>query len=302
MSKTLPYAGLRVVEFTHMVMGPSCGLVLADLGAEVIKVEPPKGDNTRRLLGSGAGFYPLFNRNKKSLVLDLHSPEGHAAALRLIATADVLSENFKDGTMRQLGLDYETLSQRHPRLVKVGRGLSGQRNGPGGDRRHDQGLARQYARRLREDIGPALGREHQVATHVLTPLVVLPALQQGIVIQQRFGLLVLPVIHQRTGQCDSGVRRFGHGDRQVGTGFQHGSESNPQPIGLPVQPRPVCVKILQRRQLVVTRRDPSQPSISHRRVDLRRIPEKSACGAGFGFQHCHGLIEMTPRGNSRRPA
>ena len=119
MKKTLPYEGLRVVEFTHMVMGPTCGLVLADLGAEVIKVEPPTGDNTRRLLGSGAGFYPLFNRNKKSLVLDLHTPEGREAALRLIATADVVSENFKDGTMRKLGLDYETLSARHPRLIYV---------------------------------------------------------------------------------------------------------------------------------------------------------------------------------------
>lgn len=119
MKKTLPYEGLRVVEFTHMVMGPTCGLVLADLGAEVIKVEPPAGDNTRRLLGSGAGFYSLFNRNKKSLVLDLQSPEGQEAALRLIATADVVSENFKDGTMRKLGLDYETLSARHPRLIYV---------------------------------------------------------------------------------------------------------------------------------------------------------------------------------------
>ena len=119
MNKTLPYEGLRVVEFTHMVMGPTCGLVLADLGAEVIKVEPPAGDNTRRLLGSGAGFYPLFNRNKKSLVLDLQTSEGREAALRLIATADVVSENFKDGTMRKLGLDYETLSARHPRLIYV---------------------------------------------------------------------------------------------------------------------------------------------------------------------------------------
>ena len=116
---SLPYQGLRVVEFTHMVMGPTCGLVLADLGAEVIKVEPPSGDNTRRLLGSGAGFYPLFNRNKKSLVLDLHTPEGREAVLRLIDTADVVSENFKAGTLRKLGLDYETLRQRNPRLIYV---------------------------------------------------------------------------------------------------------------------------------------------------------------------------------------
>ncbi len=117
--KTLPYAGLRVVEFTHMVMGPTCGLVLADLGAEVIKIEPPGGDNTRRLLGSGAGFYPLFNRNKKSLVLDLQTPEGREAVLKLIDTADVVSENFKTGTMQKLGLDYESLRARNPRLIYV---------------------------------------------------------------------------------------------------------------------------------------------------------------------------------------
>lgn len=118
-TKSLPYEGLRVVEFTHMVMGPTCGLVLADLGAEVIKVEPPSGDNTRRLLGSGAGFYPLFNRNKKSLVLDLQTPEGREAVLRLIDTADIVSENFKSGTMERLGLDYEHLRQRNPRLIYV---------------------------------------------------------------------------------------------------------------------------------------------------------------------------------------
>jgi crotonobetainyl-CoA:carnitine CoA-transferase CaiB-like acyl-CoA transferase len=115
----LPYAGLRVVEFTHMVMGPSCGMVLADLGAEVIKVEPPQGDNTRRLLGSGAGFFPLFNRNKKSIALDLQSPEGREAALKLVATADVVSENFKPGTMKKLGLDYETLAKLNPRVIFV---------------------------------------------------------------------------------------------------------------------------------------------------------------------------------------
>ena len=115
----LPYAGIRVVEFTHMVMGPTCGMLLGDLGAEVIKVEPPEGDNTRRLLGSGAGFFPTFNRNKKSIALDLKTPEGLEAALRLIATADIVSENFKPGTMKKLGLDYETLKNRHPSLIYV---------------------------------------------------------------------------------------------------------------------------------------------------------------------------------------
>jgi crotonobetainyl-CoA:carnitine CoA-transferase CaiB-like acyl-CoA transferase len=119
----LPYEGIRVIEFTHMVMGPTCGMVLADLGAEVIKVEPighgHEGDNTRKLLGSGAGFFPLFNRNKKSLALDLKTPEGKEAALRLIATADIVCENFKPGTMKKLGLDYESLKKLNPRLIYV---------------------------------------------------------------------------------------------------------------------------------------------------------------------------------------
>ncbi|WP_395319448.1 CaiB/BaiF CoA transferase family protein [Variovorax sp. UC74_104] len=115
----LPYAGVRVVEFTHMVMGPTCGLLLADLGAEVIKVEPIEGDSTRRLLGSGSGFFPTFNRNKKSIALDLKQPEGVEAALRLVATADIVSENFKPGTMKKLGLDYDTLSKLNPRLIYV---------------------------------------------------------------------------------------------------------------------------------------------------------------------------------------
>jgi crotonobetainyl-CoA:carnitine CoA-transferase CaiB-like acyl-CoA transferase len=117
--RTLPLAGIRVVEFTHMVMGPTCGMVLGDLGAEVIKVEPLGGDSTRKLLGSGAGFYPLFNRNKKSIAVDLHSEKGREVVRRLIATADIVSENFKSSTMQRLGLDYATLSQRHPRLIYV---------------------------------------------------------------------------------------------------------------------------------------------------------------------------------------
>ena len=115
----LPYAGVRVVEFTHMVMGPTCGLLLGDLGAEVIKVEPVEGDATRRLLGSGAGFFPTFNRNKKSIALDLKQPAGVEAARRLIATADVVSENFKPGTMDKLGLGFAQLRAQHPRLICV---------------------------------------------------------------------------------------------------------------------------------------------------------------------------------------
>ena len=117
--KSLPLYGVRVVEFTHMVMGPTCGMALGDLGAEVIKVEPLTGDSTRRLLGSGAGFYPLFNRNKKSIALDLQSPQGREIVMRLVASADVVSENFKTSTMQKLGLDYATLSQLYPRLIYV---------------------------------------------------------------------------------------------------------------------------------------------------------------------------------------
>jgi crotonobetainyl-CoA:carnitine CoA-transferase CaiB-like acyl-CoA transferase len=113
-----PLAGLRVVEFSHMVMGPSCGLVLADLGADVIKVEPAgSGDNTRRLVGAGAGFFVTFNRNKRSVALDLKSERGIAFAKRLIATADVVTENFRPGALDALGLGYDALSAAQPRLI-----------------------------------------------------------------------------------------------------------------------------------------------------------------------------------------
>jgi crotonobetainyl-CoA:carnitine CoA-transferase CaiB-like acyl-CoA transferase len=117
--KNLPLTGLRVVEFTHMVMGPTCGMVLADMGAEVIKVEPIDGDRTRHLLGAGAGFFPMFNRNKKSIAIDLQKPEGAAIARQLAASADVVLENFKPGTMKKYGLDYESLSQVNEKLIYV---------------------------------------------------------------------------------------------------------------------------------------------------------------------------------------
>jgi crotonobetainyl-CoA:carnitine CoA-transferase CaiB-like acyl-CoA transferase len=117
--KTLPYEGIRIVEFTHMVMGPTCGMVLGDLGAEVIKVEPIDGDKTRNLVGSGAGFFPMFNRNKKSIAVDMKSPAGIELVRKLIATADVVSENFKPQTMAKLGLDYEALKKTNPKLIYV---------------------------------------------------------------------------------------------------------------------------------------------------------------------------------------
>ncbi|RQR46222.1 MULTISPECIES: CaiB/BaiF CoA-transferase family protein [unclassified Burkholderia] len=115
----LPLDGVRVIEFTHMVMGPTCGMILADLGAEVIKIEPPGGDKTRKLPGLGIGFFRTFNRNKKSVVLDINTPEGRDAALALIGTCDVMLENFRPGLMTKLGLDYDTLSSAFPRLVYV---------------------------------------------------------------------------------------------------------------------------------------------------------------------------------------
>ncbi len=118
-AQSLPLAGIGVVEFTHMVMGPTCGMILADMGAEVIKVEPIKGDSTRNLLGSGAGFFPTFNRNKKSLAVDTGDPRGREIVLKLAARADVFSENFKGGAMAKLGLDYASLSKLNPRLVYV---------------------------------------------------------------------------------------------------------------------------------------------------------------------------------------
>jgi len=116
---TLPLAGLRVVEFTHMVMGPTCGLILADLGADVIKVEPLAGDSTRRLLGSGAGFFGMFNRNKQSLAVDVKDARGREIVLKLLADADVFSENFKAGTMDKLGFSAEALARLNPRLICV---------------------------------------------------------------------------------------------------------------------------------------------------------------------------------------
>jgi len=113
----LPLEGVKVVEFAHMVMGPSCGLALADLGAEVVKVEPLEGDNTRNLQAAGAGFFPVFNRNKKSLAVDLKNAEGREVVHRLIDGADVLTENFRPGALDKLGFGHPALAARHPRLV-----------------------------------------------------------------------------------------------------------------------------------------------------------------------------------------
>ena len=112
-----PLAGLKVVEFTHMVMGPAVGHILASLGADVVRVEPIGGDATRRLLGSGAGYFPMYNRHKESICLDLKSDAGLAVAKQLAATSDILIENFRPGALDRLGLGYEALSADNPRLI-----------------------------------------------------------------------------------------------------------------------------------------------------------------------------------------
>ena len=116
-SRTNLLSGIKVIEFTHMVMGPAAGLMLADLGAEVIKVEPVDGDKTRRLLGSGAGYFAMYNRNKKSVALDLKSDRGRGLALQLIDGADIFIENFRPGALDKLGFGLKELSARNPKLI-----------------------------------------------------------------------------------------------------------------------------------------------------------------------------------------
>lgn len=114
---SLPLDGIRVVEISHMVMGPTCGMILGDLGAEVIKIEPTKGDGTRRLLGAGAGFFRTFNRNKQSIAVDVDTPAGKEAVLKLLDSADVFIENFKPGRMDSLGFGYQAVEARNPKII-----------------------------------------------------------------------------------------------------------------------------------------------------------------------------------------
>ena len=156
-----PLAGVRVIEFSHMVMGPSAGMVLADLGADVIKIEPaPAGDNTRRLTGLAIGFFPAFNRNKRSVCVNMKRPEGMALVRKLAADSDVLIENFRPGAMEKLGLGPDRLggAQPAPRLLLLQgfparplRGPRGARRGGADDGRprlHDRSTWQADARRL----------------------------------------------------------------------------------------------------------------------------------------------------------
>jgi crotonobetainyl-CoA:carnitine CoA-transferase CaiB-like acyl-CoA transferase len=119
-TQNLPLSGVRVVEMTHMVMGPTCGMILAQLGAEVIKVEPPAGDKTRSLGGMGVSFFPLFNRGKRSVVLDFAMLEDRESMHRLLASADVFVENFRDGQLEKQGLGADELRKKYPHLIVAG--------------------------------------------------------------------------------------------------------------------------------------------------------------------------------------
>jgi len=120
MTADLPLKNIRVVEMSHMIMGPSCGMILAQLGADVIKVEPPKGDKTRDLAGMGTAFFPLFNRGKRSVVLDLGTDAGRAGFDALLASADVFIENFRDGQLEKQGISASTLNEKYPELIIAG--------------------------------------------------------------------------------------------------------------------------------------------------------------------------------------
>lgn len=124
----LPLRGIKVLELSHMIMGPAAGLVLADLGAEVIKVEPIEGDRTRKLRSAGVGYFPVFNRNKQSLAVDLKTAEGQALVRQLALRADILLENFRDDSLTQYGLDYPSLAADNPKLIYVS--LKGFLSGP----------------------------------------------------------------------------------------------------------------------------------------------------------------------------
>ncbi len=118
-TKSLPLHGLRVLELGHIVAGPSAALILADLGAEVIKIENPDGgDQARRMPGAGSGYY-YFNRNKRSVAVDLKAPLGKAVFLNLIRGADICLDNYAPGALKRLGLDFDVLSAENPRLIHM---------------------------------------------------------------------------------------------------------------------------------------------------------------------------------------
>ncbi|CAB3809418.1 Acetyl-CoA:oxalate CoA-transferase [Paraburkholderia caffeinitolerans] len=116
----LPLDGIRVIDFSRVLAGPLCSALLADLGADVIKVEPPGGDDYRSIgpfANGESGLFSAMNRNKRSIVIDLKTADGQTLAQSLCANADVVVENFRPGVANRLGIGYQTLSARHPALV-----------------------------------------------------------------------------------------------------------------------------------------------------------------------------------------
>jgi len=112
-----PLVGIRVLDFGHTIMGPCAGVVFADMGADVVKIEPIDGDPTRRLPGFAAGFFATYNRNKRSIAVDLKRPEGQAVVHRLVKEADIALENFGPGTSERLKCGWDDLREINPRLV-----------------------------------------------------------------------------------------------------------------------------------------------------------------------------------------
>jgi len=139
--------GLRVLDVTQVMAGPFCAMLLADLGADVIKIEPPAGDSTRQMPGAVGADSPSFNavnRGKRSVVLNLKAAEGREIFTRLARATDIVIENYRPGVMRALGLDYEALSTLNPRLVYAsisGYGQTGPERGKGGFDLIAQGVA-----------------------------------------------------------------------------------------------------------------------------------------------------------------
>ena len=125
---SLPLQNIKVLEFTHAVMGPTTGLLLADMGAEVIHIEPTQGDETRRLKGFGTGYFPFYNRNKKSLAIDIKSKPGQDIIYQMVEGADVVVENFGPGTMDRLGFGYDKLKTLNDKIIYCS--LKGFASGP----------------------------------------------------------------------------------------------------------------------------------------------------------------------------
>jgi len=130
-----PLAGVKVLDFGHTIMGPCAGVVFADLGADVIKIEPVDGDPTRRMPGFASGFFATFNRNKRSIVINLKDPDGRAEAQKLLETADVIVSNFRPGVAERYGLDFLTLKERFPQLIYT----TNTAYGPAGERAKQPG-------------------------------------------------------------------------------------------------------------------------------------------------------------------